>query len=89
MCAEQLLQEMVLRLGRARPGSETQVVLLALNLLIPVGLQAGALDEGASCSALGGGSLLGSIGLNGSNTALRSYVRLVYMYICAYTYTCR
>jgi len=28
MCAEQLLQEMVLRLGRARPGSETQFVLL-------------------------------------------------------------
>jgi hypothetical protein len=50
------------------------VVLLALNLLIPVGLQVSALDDGASCSALGGASALGSAGLNGTNSSLRSYV---------------
>ena len=36
---EQLLQEMVLRLGRACSAADTQVVLLAFNLLIPLGLQ--------------------------------------------------
>jgi len=36
MCAEQLLQEMVLRLGRARPGSETIIILSLCRLFFAV-----------------------------------------------------
>ena len=51
-----------------------QVVLLALNLLIPVGLQVGSLDDNAACSALGGASVCGSAGLVGTNASLRAYI---------------
>ena len=72
MSAGGLLQEMVLRLGRAEGEAETRSVLLALNLLIPIGLQEG---DGEYCNgASPEGSLMKSCALSNSNEQLRNYV---------------
>ena len=72
MSAGGLLQEMVLRLGRAADTGETRSVLLALNLLIPIGLQVGG-DE-CYTSASPDNSLMKSCALSRSNAQLRAYV---------------
>lgn len=72
MSAGGLLQEMVLRLGRAADTGATRSVLLALNLLIPIGLQVGG-DE-CYTSASPDNSLMKSCALSRSNAQLRAYV---------------
>ncbi|KAL1524613.1 hypothetical protein AB1Y20_019502 [Prymnesium parvum] len=69
MNSRELMQEMVLRLGRARGDGEVNKVLMALNLLIPAGLHV-AEDELTNNRV----SLMSSLDVNGSNTQLRSYI---------------
>jgi hypothetical protein len=52
MCARELFQEMVTRLGRAHGPTETGTLLMALNLLLPCGLLVGELADAASVSAV-------------------------------------
>ena len=69
MNSRELMQEMVLRLGRARGGAEVAKVLMALNLLIPAGLHAA--EEDSTNNAV---SLMNSVDVNGSNSHLRIYI---------------
>ena len=70
-----MMQELILRLGRAPTEAARHHVVLALNLLIPVALTMP--DEGAPSAFPSGigGSALGSGAINESNEKLRAYLR--------------
>ena len=61
-----VMQEMVLRLGHAQTDDEAGEVWLALNLLIPVGLQMGA-DDATGGSSVPGSAMISSVTLVRSN----------------------
>lgn len=70
MNCRELMQEMVLRLGRAADDAESANVLMALNLLIPAGLHA-TFDDDCSNQQV---SMMNSVDVNGSNGLLRVYI---------------
>ena len=80
MCARELFQEMVTRLGKACCPKETAAVLVALNMLLPCGLLVEQIPYAASLShslrTCGGGavSLLSSLDVAGSNAHLVYYI---------------
>ena len=79
MCARELFQEMVTRLGMAHGRTETTSVLMALNLLLPCGLHVEHLADAQSTSAMltaGGGTaaFLSSLDVTGRNQQLANYI---------------